>query len=476
MENNVSQQTDVLLVEDSGALTRVYMEYLRPLDINVRQVSTGQDALDLLNQGGLGVVLLDIQLPDMSGLDILKHIQENDIPTSVVIITAHGSADIAKQSLDLGAVDFLEKPFSADRLRTTVNNVLDQRKLRSIVESFEIITRREYCGFIGSSMAMQSVYQMIESAAGSGASIFVTGESGTGKEVCAEAIHTKSKRRDKNFVALNCAAIPRDLIESEIFGHVKGAFTGAVTAREGAASRADGGTLFLDEIAEMDIDLQAKLLRFIQTGTFQKVGGSTTEKVDVRFVCATNRSPLAEVEAGRFREDLYYRLHVIPIELPPLRSRDADVLEIGQKFLQKFASEENKRFEGFDAQVSGIMMSYGWPGNVRELQNVVRNIVVLQDGELVETKHLPPALQKQQPDSSRAPRVTAPAVVAHNSAMVAHAASDTLGQIKPLWLVEREAIESAIDICDGNVPKAAAMLGVSPSTVYRKRQAWADAS
>lgn len=474
MKTATAQQIDVLLVEDSGALARVYLEYLRSLDLNLRQVSTGCEALELIDSVGIGVILLDIQLPDMSGLDILTHIQKQEIPTSVVIITAHGSEDIAKRSLQLGAADFLEKPFSADRLRTTVNNVLDQRKLRSIVDSFEIITRREYCGFIGSSMAMQSVYQMIESAAGSGASIFVTGESGTGKEVCAEAIHTKSKRREGNFVALNCAAIPRDLIESEIFGHVKGAFTGAVNAREGAASRADGGTLFLDEIAEMDIDLQAKLLRFIQTGTFQKVGASKTEKVDVRFVCATNRNPLAEVEAGRFREDLYYRLHVIPIELPPLRDRDADVLEVGQKFLQKFSDEEDKRFEGFDAEVSGILMSYDWPGNVRELQNVIRNIVVLQDGDLVEKQHLPPALQKQPSESIGVNRLPG-GVDAASSALAVKSVVDELSTIKPLWLVEREAIERAIEICEGNVPKAAAMLGVSPSTVYRKRQTWSEA-
>jgi len=474
MNSSNLETIDVLLTEDSGALTRVYVEYLRSLKINMKQVSTGKDALEILETNAPSMMLLDIELPDMSGLDILRHIEAQGIPTSVVIITAHGSADIAKQSLDLGAVDFLEKPFSAERLRTTVTNVLDQRKLRSIVDTFEIISRREYCGFIGSSMKMQGVYQMIESAAGSDASIFVTGESGTGKEVCAEAIHIKSKRRDNEFVALNCAAIPRDLIESEIFGHVKGAFTGAVSSRQGAASRANGGTLFLDEIAEMDIDLQAKLLRFIQTGTFQPVGGSKLEKVDVRFVCATNRNPLAEVEAGRFREDLYYRLHVIPIDLPPLRDRDADVLEIGQNFLTTFSREESKSFEGFDAEVSGIMMSYEWPGNVRELQNVIRNIVVLQDGELVEKRHLPPALQKQKPATKRIPSVGSSRMTQGNTALDVESLNQNLDQIRPLWLVEREAIENAIELCDGNIPKAAAMLDVSPSTVYRKKQTWSD--
>lgn len=312
-------------------------------------------------------------------------------------------------------------------------------------------------GFIGSSTAMQVVYRLIETAAGSRATVFITGESGTGKEVAASAIHKLSQRAAKPMIALNCAAIPKDLIESEIFGHVKGAFTGAVADRDGAAQRASGGTLFLDEICEMDLALQGKLLRFLQTGEFQRVGGSKTEKVDVRIIAATNRDPLAEVEAGRFREDLYYRLHVIPVMLPALRERGEDVLKIGQYFLSTYSAEEHKRFIGFTPEVMQMLRHYDWPGNVRQLQNIIQNIVVMNDGELVQPDMVPPPVGGRwaRPHSTR--RADATGVMLN---------------IRPLAEVEREAIESAITACEGNIPKAAVLLGVNPSTIYRKLQQW----
>jgi DNA-binding NtrC family response regulator len=301
--------------------------------------------------------------------------------------------------------------------------------------------------------------------AASKATVFITGESGTGKEVCAEAIHRQSPRSDRPFVTLNCAAIPKDLLESELFGHVKGAFTGAYTDRQGVAAQADSGTLFLDEIGEMDMAVQSKLLRFVQTGTFQKVGGSKTETVDVRLVCATNRDPLKEVEAGRFREDLYYRLHVIPIALPPLRERGEDILPIALRFLTDFSEEEGKDFAGFDTQAELRLRTYLWPGNVRQLQNVIRNIVVLHQGKQVTPEMLPPPLDKPVVESVVA-SVLAPLVSPATAGPVGVSA------IRPLWVVEREAIERAIEACDGNIPKAAALLEVSPSTIYRKRLSW----
>jgi two-component system repressor protein LuxO len=331
----------------------------------------------------------------------------------------------------------------------------------SITEDFQ---RERYCGFIGGSLKMQTVYRIIDSAAPSNATVFITGESGTGKEVCAEAIHSRSPRRDGPFIALNCGAIPRELMESEIFGHVKGAFTGAARERVGAAGQADGGTLFLDEIAEMDLDLQTKLLRFVQTGTFQKVGGTRLERVDVRFVCATNRDPLKEVAEGRFREDLYYRLHVIPIPLPSLRERSEDILLLARHFLTKFAGEETKGFRDMDADVEAVFLGYDWPGNVRQLQNVIRNMVVLHNGERLTAEMLPPPLNAL---SQNATTRAVPTPVAR-----AEAVPSGSGPLKPLWLVEKEAIERAIDHCGGNVPRAAALLEVSPSTIYRKRQAW----
>jgi two-component system repressor protein LuxO len=337
------------------------------------------------------VILLDLKLPDMDGFEILRLLKQKAIPSMVVVITAHGSIDMAVEAMRLGAVDFLQKPFDAERLRVTAMNALDRAHLTDMVETLKNNFERDsFADFIGSSLPMQTVYRIIESAAGSSASVFVTGESGTGKEICAEALHSMGLRSEKPLVTVNCAGIPRDLMESEIFGHAKEAFTGALGERIGAASLADGGTLFLDEIGEVDLDLQSKLLRFIQTGTFKQVGSNEQRKVDVRFVCATNRDPLEMIEQGRFREDLYYRLHVVPIELPPLRTRGEDVLAIAQHYLGKYAEEEGKRLSVISSEVEALFRRYDWPGNVRQLENVIRNVVVLNDGEVV-TKNMLPA-------------------------------------------------------------------------------------
>ena len=315
---------------------------------------------------------------------------------------------------------------------------------------------------------MQAIYRIIDAAASSKATVFITGESGTGKEVCAEAIHAQGERARKPFIALNCGAIPHDLMESEIFGHVKGAFSGAISERKGAASQADGGTLFLDEIGEMNIDLQTKLLRFVQTSSFQKVGGNKLEKVDVRFICATNRDPQEAVNAGEFREDLYYRLHVIPVHLPPLRDRDDDILEIAQHFLQNYAKEENKDFDGFSPEVEAILRRHPWPGNVRQLQNIIRNITVLHNDKRVSLEHLPAPLN-QSADSSEIPRLT-------KLELQKEVPRELQAQsLMSLASIEREAIERAIAACDGNIPKAASLLDVSPSTIYRKKSGWESA-
>ena len=389
----------------------------------------------------------------------------------------------AIEAMRLGAKDFLVKPIDKERLVITLKNALENQEMQEVIQTYKKkIDRRDYCGFIGSSLAMQEVYRIIDSAAGSKATVFITGESGTGKEVCAEAIHQKSDRKGKPFCAINCAAIPRDLMESEIFGHVKGAFTGANADRDGAALRANGGTLFLDEIGEMDLDLQTKLLRFVQTGRFMKVGGSKEISVDVRIICATNRDPLAEVQAGRFREDLYYRLHVLPIDMPPLRARGDDILQIAEFFLKTHTDEENKRFKGFDDDVCSIFMAYDWPGNVRQLQNVVRNIVVLNDTESVSVNLLPSPLNNIDPASTPpiknqpvTPESSSPVIV-QKSVPQQVSPESLLGQT-PETLVrmdalERMAIENAIQVCDGNIPEVAHYLGVSAATIYRKKSAW----
>jgi two-component system repressor protein LuxO len=453
----------VLLVEDSASLALAYREYLRSETCIVTHCDTGAKALEFIESELPEVILLDLNLPDVKGMDILRNVHENGVAAEVIVITAHGTVDVAVDAMRYGAFDFLVKPFDAKRLRVTLRNALERHQLKYLVDTYrETFDRKSYYGFIGSSLPMQGVYRIIQSAAPSKATVFITGESGTGKEVCAEAIHRASPRRERPFVAINCAAIPRDLMESEIFGHVKGAFTGAQATREGAASRADGGTLFLDEICEMDLDLQSKLLRFTQTGRFIKVGSSKEEKVDVRFVCATNRDPLAEVREQRFREDLYYRLHVIPIHLPPLREREDDVTLIAQKLVLDYAQEEGKGFRGIDPEAQDSIRAYPWPGNVRELQNVLRNVVVLNDGAQVSREILPELVRQSTIEE---PLAAAEAKLQATSA-------EPHGEVISLREVERRAIEHAVALCDGNIPRAAALLEVSPSTIYRKRQAW----
>lgn len=469
----MSKKHQVLLVEDSLPQAKLFIQYMSSSDIEMSHASTGQQAKDSILQSPPELLLLDLNLPDMNGQNILVWIKEQNIATSTIVITGHGSIDIAVEVMRLGADDFLEKPVSADRLRTSIQNLLEKRRLQNMLNEYQsIFERKDYHGFIGSSLPMQAVYRIIDAAASSKASVFITGESGTGKEVCAEAIHKQGKRANKPFVAINCGAIPRDLMESEIFGHVKGAFTVAVAERKGAAAQADAGTLFLDEIGEMDMDLQTKLLRFVQTGSFQKVGGSQLEEVDIRIICATNRDPLEAVAAGQLREDLYYRLHVVPIQLPPLRERGEDIIAIASNFLKKYAAEEGKRFRSFQPDVEVTLSHYRWPGNVRQLQNVIRNILVLHDDDNVQQCHLPPPLDNVFNDThtpSNLQRIVACAENQRQEPLNSH------HPIVPLLTVERETIERAINLCEGNIPKAAALLEVSPSTIYRKKQSWESA-
>jgi DNA-binding NtrC family response regulator len=322
---------------------------------------------------------------------------------------------------------------------------------------------------------MLAIYRTIENISQSRAAVFISGESGTGKELCAEAIHSQSPRKDRPFIAINCGAIPKDLIETELFGHVKGAFTGAVSDRQGAASLADGGTLFLDEICEMDIALQSKLLRFLQTGTLQRIGSQKLERVDVRVICATNRDPYVETVEGRFREDLYYRLNVIPVYLPPLREREEDAVLIANEFLRSFSLEEGKQFIRISAAASQSILNYAWPGNVRELANVLRRVVVMHDGPVVEVDMLPDSIRMNRADSASP---SDPAGSLANSTEEFISSDDP--SIKHSWVpegktlanLEREIIEATIDRCQGNISEAAVTLGVSPSTLYRKRSSW----
>ncbi|MBX2830060.1 MAG: sigma-54 dependent transcriptional regulator [Rhodospirillales bacterium] len=530
------EQARIVIVEDTLSLARVYQDYLRADGHLVDHVVSGADAIDRLRQDPPDVLVLDLILPDMDGSEVLRTAGKICPECKIVVITAHGSVNVAVEAMREGAWDFLLKPFTADKLRETVSLALAGapavplgRAINSDLEDADT-TDEMYFDIIGGSENMRDIYRIIENAAPSRATVFITGESGTGKELAAEAIHHRSERAKAPFIPLNCGAIPKDLMESEIFGHVKGAFTGAVSDREGAAHRAEGGTLFLDEVCEMDLDLQTKLLRFIQTGTFQKVGGSSIESVDVRFVCATNRDPLEEVRTGRFREDLYYRLHVIPLHMPPLRDRDNDILQIANFYLRRYTREEGRDFEQFSPEVSALFARYAWPGNIRQLQNIIRNIVVLNNGTEVTLSMVPrpvnsgsdddkfgsatieappphPVISRESGSAGRlwegdpealaflaGARQMRKVVENHHSEKHSQlagvgaasgdiAAGDTqtltagsLGysEIKPLWQVEKKAIEEAIERCGGSIPRAADALGVSPSTIYRKKQSWED--
>nr|WP_245576886.1 sigma-54 dependent transcriptional regulator [Kaistia adipata] len=428
--------------------------------------ATKAEAIECLAGGAQSIVVADLET--LGGVDELGSLSGN--VSSVIAMSARGSVHAAVAAMRAGAVDFLPKPFGpaalVDRLEAAIAQWPVAKRSDPVVERGAAIAEpapaakgSDFESFIGRSAAMAIVYDQIRCIAPSRAPVFVTGESGTGKELCAEAIHNRSGRGGRPFIAINCGAIPKDLMESEIFGHVRGAFTGATETRQGAAELADGGTLFLDEIGEMDLALQAKLLRFIQSGVVQRVGDVTTRRVDVRIVCATHRDPVAEIAAGRFREDLYYRLHVLPIQLPPLRERREDILPLANAFLARYAAEEARGFVGFEPAAAGLMMHYPWPGNVRELQNAVRRMVVLHQGHDVTVAMLPPGIRAGAGPAGlglpSTPRLAS-------------------GAVAPFWEQERAIIESAIEAHAGNIARAAAALEISPSTIYRKRQAWLE--
>lgn len=465
------KELSVLVVEDSLMQVELYLSYLRAENFAVDSVSTGAKALAAIRSRQPEVVLLDLQLPDMDGLDVLREARAERCTAAFVVMTAHGSVRRAVEAMQAGAEDFLVKPFDQNRLLVTLRNQIEKQQLASVLQSYRDQDRPGLEGMIGRSLAMQALYKTVEAAAPSKATIFIKGETGTGKELCAEAIHRLSGRARKPFVALNCAAIPKDLLESEIFGHVAGAFTGASKDRAGAASLADGGTLFLDEICEIDFDLQAKLLRFIQLESFRRVGGSKTEQADIRFVCATNRDPLAEVKAQRFREDLYYRLHVVPVEMPPLRLRDDDVLLLAEHFLDHFSKRDGKIFSGLDDTARQALRAYAWPGNVRELQNSVQQAVVLNSGPLLTAAALAPGLHGELP-AKNTTAAQPPAAAPGERPSRASQPEDAAAILLPLWRIERDAITRTLEACGGDVQKAAVVLEISASTVYRKLQSW----
>ena len=460
----MSDCDSVLIVEDAASLRLMYETVLRRAGHTTLSAGTGAAAMEAFRAKRPGVVVLDLMLPDRDGIELIAELLGADHAPNVVVITANGSITRAVAAMRAGAHDFLVKPFDTQRLIDAVANARRARRTAPVPARSLPDNTAPVGAFIGSDASMRAVYGRIRSVARSMATVFITGESGTGKELCAQAVHDESDRADKPFIALNCGAIPADLLESEVFGHLRGSFTGAVSDKPGAAAEADGGTLFLDEICEMDLALQTKLLRFLQTSTIHPVGAARPRKVNARIICATNRDPLEAVRRGDLREDLYYRLHDVPVHLPPLRARGEDVVEIARHELSRLSQEEGRNFTGLAPDVADMFRAHPWPGNVRQLVNVLRNVVVLNDGAQV----IPDMLPAEFRDSPKGEAVAqaSPAAGTGDEAAIGNLVGRSLAEIEKL------VIEGTIAHYGGSIPKAARVLDVSPSTLYRKREAW----
>ncbi|MBE2275249.1 MAG: sigma-54-dependent Fis family transcriptional regulator [Rhodobacteraceae bacterium] len=441
-----------LLIGPAAALPAGLRVQLRDEGLALHLAADGAEGLRLFHATLPAVVALDLALPDRDALALLAEFLALRPGTRILALAPAAATERAVAAMRAGAADVLMLPLPPRRLAETLRDEAAGPALRPRARQSGETT--DPSTFIGSSPQMAAIHRTIASVARSMATVFITGESGTGKELAALAVHAQSGRAAGPFIALNCGAIPPDLLESEVFGHVKGSFTGAIADKPGAAVAADGGTLFLDEICEMAPALQTKLLRFLQTSTVQPVGATRPRKVDVRIVCATNRDPVAAVTAGQFREDLFYRLYVVPLHLPPLRTRGRDVIEIAEAALLRFAEEENKRFEGLAPETVAHLLAQDWPGNVRQVLNVIRNVVVLHHGGEVTPDMLPASLPARSP------------------AEPPHAPIDSRFAGLTLAQLERQAIEAALARHAGSVPRAARELDVSPSTLYRKLDAW----
>lgn len=429
----------------------------------ITQTSGGRAAADLLRNTHFDVIIADLEsLHDLAASieDSMNRLVRLAEGALILAVAGSGSVSAALGAMRAGAHDYIAKPVSGATLAGRLAELAQRHgRPRSLgVEAGPEPVVADFAGFVGASSAMQFLYEQIGRVAASSAPVFITGESGTGKDVCAEALHAKGPRASNRFVAINCAAIPRDLMESELFGVVRGAFTGAHEDRKGAAELANGGTLFLDEVGEMDLSLQSKLLRFLQTGTISRVGESATRKIDVRVICATNRNPMQMIADRQFREDLFYRLHVLPIHLPPLRQRPSDVMVLTRHFLARYAQEEHKSFSGIAQEAAQHLTAADWPGNVRQLQNLVRRLVVMFDGGEITASMISAADIESR--VATANPVEAPRAERRS--------------ILPMWQQEQRIIEDAIASFGGNISMAAAALEISPSTIYRKRQGWSE--
>jgi two-component system, NtrC family, response regulator AtoC len=457
---SLESKRTILIADDEANMRKVLAAMLRREGYEVITVSDGAEALDILRRARIDVLLTDLKMPKVDGMELLRKVLQEFEGVPVVMLTAHGTVDTAVSAMKLGAFDYLSKPFDKDELRLVIKKASATADL-NIVEPERTQTGLGKYGMIGASPKLQNVFRTIEKVAASPSTVLITGESGTGKELIASALHNHSPRADKPFIKINCAAIPRDLLESELFGYEKGAFTGAVSSKPGRFELADSGTLFLDEIGTIPLEMQVKLLRALQESEFERVGGVTTTRVNVRLIAATNSDLAAEAAAGRFREDLYYRLNVVSIALPPLRDRVEDIPPLVDHFREKYNARLNKKAERVSEGALALLQRYAWPGNIRELENVMERAVLFAEGAVIMPDDLPDAIRA--PEAKRATE----------EAAASPPAPHVIGPLKEIVRqhtenLEKNLIMRALEETGGNVTKAARKLEISRKSLQNK--------
>jgi DNA-binding NtrC family response regulator len=464
----------VLVVDDDPTQRRLIQAVLEREGLSVAHAETGEQAIDRLVAGGLAdAIMLDLNMPGLGGLDTLKELRGRGFGQPVIVLTATGGIDTVVKAMQAGAQDFFVKPASPERIMVSIRNALQMGELKGEVDRLnkKASGRIAFSDLVGSSPAMAQVMRLGERAAKSQIPILLLGESGSGKEVIARAVHGSSDRAGKPFVAVNCGAIPENLVESILFGHEKGSFTGAVDKHLGKFQEANGGVLFLDEIGELPLDMQVKLLRALQEGEIDPIGSKRPTRVDVRIISATNRDLAQQVGAGRFREDLYYRLNVYPIELPPLRDRREDIAGLIDLFIRRFNVEEGKRVQGASAETMALLQAHDWPGNVRQLENAVYRAIVLADAPYLQPYDFPAisGVNAPAPESAEHPASpAAPDLLGDLPADSPVRILDERGHLRTLEEIERDLIQLAIEIYSGHMSEVARRLGIGRSTLYRK--------
>jgi DNA-binding NtrC family response regulator len=457
-EETKLRRSHVLIVDDEELYRRALERILARCGYTVSTARDGAEAMAIVSAEPLDLVLCDVRMPGISGLELVRQIHEVDADLPCIVMTGYDSVEHSVEALRAGAFWYLNKPFegSLDVVRRLVEQAIEHRRLRSenrMLHS-QLRSRYRFDNVVGQSAALRSVLELVDKVADSDSTVLITGESGTGKELIARAIHYNSRRADRVLVSLNCGAIPEELLESELFGHVKGAFTNAVSHREGRFAAADGGTIFLDEIGDMSANLQVKLLRVLQDRSFEPVGSSKTVRVDVRVIAATNQNLEEAIRRGAFREDLYYRLNVIPIEVPPLRRRKEDIPLLVHHFLDRLGVEKGRKVEGISPAALERLLEHDWPGNVRELENLVERLVVLHGEGSIELADLPPAYRHRA-----SPRGDAPLPVLGPDGVDFNGVIDR---------IETQLIAQALERTGGNKNRAAQLLGLNRTTLIEK--------